>query len=159
MKHILVVELDDTQNGSVYEQFVKGLPPGEELAFDFGLSGNPIERTFDKKSSRSWSPPNLAEYNWLFLRQQQNWANDMLQARGFVFLNDVLDTLGLSRMPIGQLVGWIYGKDTSGDNFVDFGCWGQQHEEESPEDQGQDWSIALKFNVDGVILNCLKEAS
>lgn len=102
---------------------------------------------FDKESS-SWSKPEYAEYNWMFLRSQQNWANDMLRARGHMFLNDLYGILGLPHTSIGALVGWFYGPDTEGENFIDFGCWDQA---DSPADPKREGDIRLTFNVDGPI--------
>src|SRR4051812_4761889 len=50
--------------------------------------GDPMQyaRWFDSESSTSFNKPEFEEYNWMFLRQQQNWANDMLHSRGHVFL-------------------------------------------------------------------------
>ena len=62
-----------------------------------------------------------AEYNLTFLKQQQNYANDLLKKKGHLFLNEVYDMLGIPRTRAGQVVGWIYDeKHPIGDNFVDF---------------------------------------
>jgi hypothetical protein len=103
-------------------------------------------RFFDPLSS-SWSKE--PEYNRLFLKCQQNWANDMLHARGHVFLNEVYDSLGLERSKAGAVVGWVLSEDS--DNFVDFGVF----RGESTVDfvNGREGSILLDFNVDGVIFD------
>jgi hypothetical protein len=75
-------------------------------------------RFFDEYSS-SWSKD--PEVNFLFVRCQQNYANDLLKARGHIFLNEVYDMLGLERSQAGSVVGWIMGPD--GDNMVDFGLF------------------------------------
>ena len=60
-----------------------------------------------------------ATYNRTFLQCQQAYANDKLQARGHVFLNEVYDMLGMKRTTEGQLVGWT--KDGAhGDHYIDF---------------------------------------
>lgn len=107
-------------------------------------------RWFDEESSSSWSKPEFEEYNWLFLRQQQNWANDMLHARGHLFLNEVYGMLGLSHTSAGQIVGWVYKRDNpDGDNYVDFNCWDQK--DEPLAFNGRDGAILLDFNVDGPV--------
>lgn len=65
---------------------------------------------FDHKSPNYSKDP---EVNELFLRVSQNYLVDMLRMREHLFLNEVLDQLGLPRKSEGQLVGWLYaiGKD------------------------------------------------
>jgi len=96
---------------------------------------------FDENSHHFTKAPH-AEYNKLFLRFQQNWANDMLRDRGHLFLNEIFDVLGLPRSKVGSLVGWIYEEGV----HVDFGA-------NTPREDG---SIMLDFNVQGVIVHKLK---
>lgn len=76
--------------------------------------------------------------NVMFLLAQQGWANDLLQARGHVFLNEIQDMLGFDRTPQGQLVGWI-----KGGKGIDFGI-----EREVDAEPGV---VILNLNPDGVI--------
>lgn len=46
------------------------------------------------------------EYNHIFLRGVLNHANNLLQVRGHIFLNDVFDLLGAPRTRDGALAGW-----------------------------------------------------
>ncbi len=46
------------------------------------------------------------ERNRFYLKAIQNYFNDLLRARGYVFLNEVLERLGISPRMIGQLAGW-----------------------------------------------------
>lgn len=103
-------------------------------------------RFFDDGST-SWSRE--AGYNLIFLNCQQNYANDMLRARGHIFLNEVYDMLGLPRSKAGAVVGWVMSKD--GDNFVDFGVFDETRERARSFVNGREGSILLDFNVDGVI--------
>lgn len=57
------------------------------------------------------------DYNYMFLKAQQQFANDKLQTRGHLFLNEVLDDLDLPRTSAGQIVGWT--KDGP-DGYVNF---------------------------------------
>jgi hypothetical protein len=104
-------------------------------------------RFFDKSSS-SWSKE--PEYNLLFLKCQQNYANDLLRSRGHVFLNEVYDMIGVPRSKAGSVVGWLLTSDGSTDNFVNFGVF---DDKERARDfvNGYEGSILLDFNVDGVM--------
>ena len=112
-----------------------------------GSDGASIYARFFDNRSTSWSPQ--PEYNLLFLRSQQNYANERLQARGHVLLNDVYDALGLDRSPEGCVVGWVKGE---GDDTVDFGIFdGQRMDRFYDFVSGQEGAILLDFNVDGVV--------
>lgn len=93
------------------------------------------------------------EYNLLFLRCQQNWANDLLQARGHVFLNEVYDMIGVERTQAGSVVGWVLGEN--GDNFIDFGIYDSDNAQAREFVNGHERSILLDFNVDGVIYDLI----
>lgn len=83
-------------------------------------------RFFDE-SCAAWQ--NDAEYNLTFLKAQQQYANDLLKARGRLFLNEVYRMLGIDETKAGQVVGWVYNPDNpTGDNFVDFGIYNMQRE-------------------------------
>lgn len=104
-------------------------------------------RFFDEFST-SWN--NNAEYNFAFIRCQQNYANDMLRAKGHLFLNEVYDMLGLERSSAGAVVGWKLGH---GDDFVDFGVFDGEMARHFVN--GREGSILLDFNVDGLIYNLI----
>lgn len=91
------------------------------------------------------------EYNMMFLKSQQQWLNDKLQARGHVFLNEVYDALGMERSPAGAVVGWTCGIGGSGDEFIDFGIYDAGSDAARDFVNGFERSILLDFNVDGVI--------
>lgn len=107
-------------------------------------------RFFDETTPRWEREP---EYNYLFLKCQQNWANDMLRARGHLFLNEVYDRLGFDRSKAGQAVGWV--RDSGGDNYVDFGIFDGDNPRAIDFVNGREKSIMLDFNVDGVIYDLL----
>jgi hypothetical protein len=111
-------------------------------------------RFFDPMST-SWSKD--PEYNRIFLRCQQNYANDLLLSRGHVFLNEVYDMLGIPRSKAGAVVGWILTKDDSTDNFVNFGVFDGKRQIVRDFVNGIEDAILLDFNVDGVIYDKLGE--
>ena len=91
------------------------------------------------------------EYNLMFLRRQQDYANEKLKAEGHLFLNDVYSMLGIPKTKAGQVVGWIYDeKNPVGDNYVDFHIYDNK-ESNRLFVNGYEYSILLDFNVDGVI--------
>lgn len=105
-------------------------------------------RFFDLHSS-SWSKE--PEYNMIFLKCQQNYANDLLNARGHIFLNEVYDMVGVPRSKAGAVVGWLRSKNGETDNFVDFGVFDADSDAARDFVNGQEGAILLDFNVDGVI--------
>lgn len=106
-------------------------------------------RYFDKDSLQWNSNP---EYNLMFLKSQQNYANDLLKAQGHVFLNEVYDMLGLPRSQAGAVCGWVEGE---GDNFIDFGIFKEDNPSSRAFVNGKSDSILLDFNVDGCIYDLI----
>jgi hypothetical protein len=111
-------------------------------------SASMYAKWFDE-GNPNWEPS--AGRNMMFLRMQQQFANDKLHMNGYLFLNDVYEMLGLKRTSEGQAVGWVLDGGTS-DNFVDFGFEGKQNAE-GVRDFINGWNKALllDFNVDGVM--------
>lgn len=97
---------------------------------------------FDSKSRNYETNP---DYNRMFLKAQQAFANDKLQTRGHLFLNEVLDDLDLPRTPAGQIVGWT--KDGL-DGYVNFRIVEVERE---TEDGRHEPALLLDFNVEGNI--------
>lgn len=92
--------------------------------------------------------------NRIFLSCQQNYANDLLLARGHLFLNEVYDMLGLERTSAGAVVGWVI--DNSGtDNFVDFGIFTNDTVEKRMFINNEETGILLDFNVNGLIYDAI----
>lgn len=94
-----------------------------------------------------------ADYNLFFLKAQQELANHMLRANGFLFLNEVYEMLGINKSIAGQAVGWVYDKnaDEHGDNYVDFGIQ-EIYRKRSDKPDDYEKVFLLDFNVDGGIL-------
>lgn len=151
----LGIEKDrEYQYGKAQATVIKDEETGEEkqaLVLDpSGISG--YARFFDEYN-KNWKK--TSEYNLLFLNCQQNYANDLLRARGHIFLNDVYDMLGLPRTKEGQIVGWVFDEKRGGDNFVDFGIYNPDNEMAREFVNGYERSILLDFNVDGPILDLI----
>lgn len=136
--------IDKKEDGS--EEVLTGLVlPG-------GKTPSMYARFFDETSTQ-WT--RSAETNRMNLHVWQNWANDLLTARGYLFLNEVYSMLGLDVCKEGQAVGWVKNNPRGGDNYVDFGMFnvyrGMSDEPMRRFTNGYEKSILLDFNVDGVI--------
>ena len=101
---------------------------------------------FFNVESRHWQKDQNLNRMWIEL--QQTHMNHLLRARGFVFLNEVYEALGIPWSPAGQHVGWLWHGD--GDNYIEIAMF-----EVYPYDftNGFHPDLLLDFNVDGVILN------
>lgn len=93
-----------------------------------------------------------AEMNLMFLRSQQQYANDLLRSRGRLFLNEVYRMLGIPETKAGQVVGWVYDEEHPiGDNYVDFGIYDLNKPKNRDFVNGYERTVLLDFNVDGNI--------
>lgn len=120
---------------------------------------NPIDKyseyaRFFDSSCTNWEKE--PAYNLSFLRSEQQYANDLLRARGHVFLNEIYDRLGIPRTKAGQIVGWVYDPDNNdNDNYIDFGIYNINIEKNRDFVNGYEATILLDFNVDGPIFDML----
>lgn len=115
--------------------------------------GSPYAKFYDSGCLGWCKDP---EMNLMFLRRQQDAANEILQARKHLFLNEVYDMLGIPRTKAGQIVGWVYNeKNPNGDNYVDFGIYNTNREPNRNFVNGYEPTILLDFNVDGPIYDLI----
>ena len=143
----LVAAKSGGKDGVTYEPVKPTEPTGRSpYAMDFG------------PDNIHWNR-GLPEYNLVFLRAQERYANDRLRSKGVLLLNDVLDSLGMPRTKAGLVVGWVW--NGKGDNYVDFGLY----EAGSPEENDYfyfydgEGPIFLDFNVDGVVSDQFKDVN
>lgn len=90
-----------------------------------------------------------------FLLSIQNYMNDKLKARGYLFLNEVYRELGFPETKAGQAYGWLWRPDDPtypGDGFVDFGLFNLSDPMKNEFINGYEPGVILDFNVDGDIL-------
>ena len=124
------------------EDLTKNEPTLEAIAAVDDVS--PYGVIFDS-SNHNWSADE--DLAMLHLKCQQQYANDILQTRGHIFLNEVYKMLGFPHTPAGAVTGWVKG---NGDDFIDFNIYDGMFEgEDSNGRTVTKW--ALDFNVDGVM--------
>ncbi len=136
------------ENGEVnaVEKTVEVVNPNEHSVY---------AKCFDE-SCAGWSKD--PEFNLMFIRRQQDYANEVLTKRGYIFLNEVYKMLGFQATKAGQIVGWFYdpeNPDHTGDNYVDFGIYDVHKEKNRDFVNGYERCIWLDFNVDGNILDLI----
>lgn len=102
-------------------------------------------RIFDD-SCPGWTK--YPEYNLMYLRTQERYANEMLNHKGYLFLNDIYKMMDLNVSKAGQIIGWIKGEG----KFVDFGLNSKINERFR---NGEINTATLEFNVDEEILSKL----
>lgn len=142
-KEIEVKTVDKNGKEKVSKEVVMEIENPNEGISDYA-------KFFDEVNSDNYTKD--PEYNLMFLRRQQDYANELLKHRGHLFLNEVYDMLGIPRTKAGQVVGWIYNpKNPNGDNYVDFGIYDVHNECKRAFVNGLERAILLDFNVDGVI--------
>lgn len=116
-------------------------------------------RFFDESSTQFRKGTTISKdsgYNLMFLKRNQDYANELLRAQGHVFLNEVYDMLGFERTPKGQKVGWLLDTTKSkGDGYIDFGIYDGTKEGNRLFVNGLERSILLDFNIDGPIIDLI----
>lgn len=98
-------------------------------------------KVFDKSNAAWQLEKNM---NLFYLKAREAQLNDMLRARGHLFLNEVYDLLGFPRTMMGCIVGWMYRPGV----HVNFNL---------PKLEEIEDAIPLSFNVDGIIYDKIEE--
>lgn len=96
---------------------------------------------------------NDPEHNRFFIQQVMDWANDRLEEKGHLYLNEVYDALGAPRSRAGQRVGWVRN-NPNGDGRVDFLIYQMAANGYEPAKRfinREEATVLIDFNVDGEI--------
>lgn len=94
-------------------------------------------------------------HNLRYLKECQNLCNDKLHERGYLFLEEVYDIIGLKKLPCIYGIGWWIDKDEDNDNYVDFGIYDRTKKTSRDFVNGLQPDIILDFNVDGNLADYL----
>jgi hypothetical protein len=117
-------------------------------------------RVFDEFNSTQYRRD--ANLNRAFLMSQERFMNDMLILRGYLFLNEVYEALGMSWTKEGQLVGWVLKdnpkdmKREGRDGYVSFNLLNVYNDPGRNFVNDTEPSIWLDFNVDGVVYDLIE---
>lgn len=130
-------------------EFIKGIENEERENQKIIMSGEgktTHARWFGPDSSVWTDQFKDSDYRLVFLKYVERYANDILRARGHLFLNEVYDMLGLVRTVTGQLVGWTYDET----EHISFYLYSKDN---SDFINGYTDKAILDFNVDGIIVD------
>lgn len=145
-KKIVANQVVDPETGEVKE--IKE----EALTYE-GNKLSQYARVFDEVGSTQWTPS--ADHNRAFLLMEQNYFNERIRTRGYIFLNEVYERLGFRPTKAGSVVGWVYqNADYEG---IDFGIFTAHTQKAAEFLEGTEPSIILDFNVQGDILSLVTE--
>lgn len=145
-KQIVANQVIDPETGEVKET-------KEEVLTYEGDKLSQYARVFDEVGSTQWTPS--ADHNRAFLLMEQNYFNERIRTRGYIFLNEVYERLGFRPTKAGSVVGWVYqNSDYEG---IDFGIFTAHTQKAAEFLEGTEPSIILDFNVQGDILSLVTE--
>ena len=145
-KELVAHQIVDPETGEVKET------KEEFLTYD-GTKLSQYARIFDEVGSTQWTPS--ADHNRAFLLMEQNYFNERIRTRGYIFLNEVYERLGFRPTKAGSIVGWVYqNADYEG---IDFGILTAHTQKAAEFLEGTEPSIILDFNVQGDILSLVTE--
>lgn len=145
-KQIIANQVVDPETGEVKET-------KEEVLTYEGDKLSQYARVFDEVGSTQWTPS--ADHNRAFLLMEQNYFNERIHTRGYIFLNEVYERLGFRPTKAGSVVGWVYqNADYEG---IDFGIFTAHTQKAAEFLEGTEPSIILDFNVQGDILSLVTE--
>lgn len=145
-KQLVAHQVVDPETGEVKEE------QKEVLTYE-GIKLSQYARIFDEVGSTQWTPS--ADHNRAFLLMEQNYFNERIRTRGYIFLNEVYERLGFRPTKAGSVVGWVYqNADYEG---IDFGIFTAHTQKAAEFLEGTEPSIILDFNVQGDILSLVTE--
>lgn len=112
--------------------------------------GDPYNRVFNQATSTLWRPD--LGMNRDLLEIQQQYAQQRLNARGYLYLSEVYESLGIDESSISRVVGWKVKRNPDGTKdipMVDFGLNKVQRDDYA---YTRDHEVYLDFNCQGYIV-------
>lgn len=131
--HVIVEETDEGPKTKVIKR-----PTGR----------SPYSVIFDE-SNINWNRRRMN--NQFFIQCQQAFANDKLAQVGHVFLNEVYEMLGFPHTKHGAVTGWV----AEPGKVISFGIFEDDTHSGTRFANGEEQSVWLDFNVDGIILDLI----
>lgn len=133
---------EDVQTVTHFESDEKGKTKTTEVKTPAG-SGHPLEFIFDERNLKY---KKYAGNNWFALMQARKQCNNILNARGWMLLSEVLEIIGMPVPSYAAQVGWV--RDPGNPEKIKFGMEGDDELRYATNQ-----CVLLKFNCDGDIFS------
>lgn len=147
-KKLIAQEVTDPETGEVKTE------EKEVLTYN-GDKLSQYARIFDEVGSTQWTPN--PDRNKALLLMEQNFFNERIKTRGYIFLNEVYERLGFRPTKAGSVVGWVYRNNDEDYEGIDFGLFTATSPKVKDFMDGNETSVILDFNVQGDILSLVTE--
>lgn len=99
---------------------------------------------FDETSTIWSKNPTI---NLFTVKSAEDWANAKLEKEGVLFVNQILQELGLPIHPEGNVLGWV--NDYNAIHQVDFGLYNDPSGVKAAFLNGEERNVLLEFNIEG----------
>lgn len=131
----------DPETGEIKETKTKEIVANKHIGVN-----DPMCFIFDiANAPHTWS--HAPGYNISFLLAQQNMANERLQSKGYLTVNQVLESLGMEATNEGMVNGWIYDKNADEPQTVSFGLFRGSEDNDIGCFSGGSPDYILRFNA------------
>ena len=129
----------------VNENGEREIVESEELKADKDFSDDSDYCVIFSRETAPLTWQNSYAANKTFIRATLKHAQYILDTKGYIFLNDVYEALGMPRTATGAVVGWMI--DDDGDNFIDADLQPYNYEDVWKDEP----NFILNFNCQGLI--------
>lgn len=123
-----------------------------------GDVANIYTRFFDESNPNWYDHPDkhvVAEQNKFFLLTTLDRLNNRMISMGHIMANEVWEALGMDHCPSGAVVGKLWDPAHGYDELLDFGIFDDDNEIKRMFVNGDETSIMINPNFDGVIYDLI----
>lgn len=113
-------------------------------------SSDPYNRVFEQGESTMWRPD--LGINKDFLEVQQQYCQQRLNGRGYLYLFEVYESLGFEPSPISRVVGWKVERLPDGSKNIPMVDFGLNKRLADDYKYSAEHAIYLDFNCQGLIV-------
>lgn len=139
--------------GSVFREVLDEKTGKTELVRTLDWTGedlDPYNRVFEQGESSMWRPD--LGINKDFLEVQQQYCQQRLNARNYLYLNEVYEALGFDETPLSRTVGWKVTRHPDGSKEIPMVDFGLNAPLKDDWKYSAEHAVYLDFNCQGLII-------